>query len=453
MRDAIVGAASNPHGQRIFAAVLCAAAFAFAVSAVAQPLSDGYYRYETFRTLFAGGPVAFVKYSTVQPLLARLLDLPLRAAFPGLAENAVPRFFELLLIVAAMIGCLFASRDWRRPALVAGLVPLSMLVHYLGQFYAEITTAALMALGFALFHRARSRAALLVAAFIGALGIANTYVLIGPLCATAALAAFRLWRGREDSPRLLCFLLAVLAMAGAAILADLLIKGELLDNPYASARETGFRTLLPYSGLPGFSYPVLLGLLGSIFSFGKSIFLFNPFLIFLFICDYRYKPYALTFLLAALLIYSGWWAWYGGYSFGTRFYIFAIIPSLFVFVDALQRPGAGGRRWLEPAALLGAIWVAICGKYFGLEGLAAVCQADRYALEAFCWYVPEFTPLIHPLVAHGLFGALGHVHWADWIYITLVLVAFGWVRLLTPTSRMQQVVARSRPHSRSAPAP
>ena len=49
-------------------------------------------------------------------------------------------------------------------------------------------------------------------------------------------------------------------------------------SPFATGyeNERGLRTLLPYSGLPGFTYPFVLGVLSSLFSFGKGLLFFAP---------------------------------------------------------------------------------------------------------------------------------------------------------------------------------
>src|SRR5439155_24645144 len=49
-------------------------------------------------------------------------------------------------------------------------------------------------------------------------------------------------------------------------------------SPFLTGYENnhGFHTLLPYSGLPGFSYPFILGALSILFSFGKGLLFFTP---------------------------------------------------------------------------------------------------------------------------------------------------------------------------------
>src|SRR6185369_17960113 len=38
----------------------------------------------------------------------------------------------------------------------------------------------------------------------------------------------------------------------------------------------GVQTIMPYSGLPGFSYPFFFGLLGILLSFGKGLIFYTP---------------------------------------------------------------------------------------------------------------------------------------------------------------------------------
>ena len=69
--------------------------------------------------------------------------------------------------------------------------------------------------------------------------------------------------------------LALPALAGGLILLEhLLRRGEPFAGGYTS--EAGHPTVLPYSGLPGFSYPLFFGLLSVLFSFGKGLVFFAP---------------------------------------------------------------------------------------------------------------------------------------------------------------------------------
>jgi hypothetical protein len=43
------------------------------------------------------------------------------------------------------------------------------------------------------------------------------------------------------------------------------------------------------------------------------------------------------------------------------------------------------------------VWVGVSGVVFELRGLDT-CTANGYALEHLCWFVPDFSPVLRPLV-------------------------------------------------------
>ena len=58
----------------------------------------------------------------------------------------------------------------------------------------------------------------------------------------------------------------------------------LRKSAFSSGYENnhGYQTLLPYSGLPGFSYPPFYGVLSMLLSFGKGLLFFAPGLVLVF---------------------------------------------------------------------------------------------------------------------------------------------------------------------------
>jgi hypothetical protein len=56
------------------------------------------------------------------------------------------------------------------------------------------------------------------------------------------------------------------------------------------------------------------------------------------------------------------------------------------------------------AALLLSLWVGIDGQTFG-QFAQSQCTINHYYLEAFCWYVPEFSVLWTPFVFHASVSA------------------------------------------------
>ena len=62
--------------------------------------------------------------------------------------------------------------------------------------------------------------------------------------------------------------------ASLVLLENAVQHGNPLEGGYAN--DAGRRTALPYSGLPGFSYPLFFGVLSVLFSFGRGLVFFAP---------------------------------------------------------------------------------------------------------------------------------------------------------------------------------
>jgi hypothetical protein len=191
----------------------------------------------------------------------------------------------------------------------------------------------------------------------------------------------------------------------------------LRKSPFSSGYENnhGYQTLLPYSGLPGFSYPPFYGVLSILLSFGKGLLFFAPGLVLVFGRGLQALRSVneilvlwLLYLAGMVLVYSTWWAWYGGF---TRFLIFASLPASILLAAQVRRPPrALLALTVVLAALVFSVWVGIDGQTFN-RFAQNVCNANNYYLEAFCWYVPEFSVLFTPFVFHA------QVTWPDAILI------------------------------------
>lgn len=405
----------------------------FLITAVRTPESDGLIRYNTFLTLLSSNEV-HSKYSAIQPILSKLMDILIRSAYSELPVDFVPVNIELILMVFfALFVYNFLKKFRFDLALFLAIVPLSMLSHYAGQFFSEWTSSLLMAIGFSIFLSANNfldykncsqLKSIVFGAFIFALGVANWFVLLVPTVIVLIIAIIRYKFEKEKDVNLIYFLFASVLIALALIIADLFLKNQLFSNGYLSVGEKGFKTLMPFSGISGFSHPLAIGILANIFSFGKSIFLYNPFLLFLIICNYKYKVYVIAALFVTVIVYSKWWAWYGGFSFGTRFYMLFIIPSIFVYIKFIKTETGIIGRALGIFTLAVAIWLALCGKYFGLTGVAAVCSKDNYHLEVLCWYVPEFSPLIYPFIFYGVIKIFEYLNIWDLLYFSIIIFSY-----------------------------
>lgn len=174
---------------------------------------------------------------------------------------------------------------------------------------------------------------------------------------------------------------------------------------------------MPYSGLAGFSYPFFFGLISILFSFGKGLLFFTPGLLLPIrtilkkhqqeskINLYQVYLYWISFLIGVILMYSRWWAWWGGLFWGPRFFLIAALPATLAIAVRL--------RYRKDLSLLSnfftlgilclSVWVAIDGALFQwVDGLAVphVCSAAGYSYEMLCYYTPEFSPLWYPFVKH-----------------------------------------------------
>jgi hypothetical protein len=108
----------------------------------------------------------------------------------------------------------------------------------------------------------------------------------------------------------------------------------------------------------------------------------------------------LCFLVGLILVYSPWWAWYGGTFWGPRFFLFASIPASFALATRLQyRDTSLLVNLFTLLVLLLSFWVGINGAVFNQKGLD-ICINNHYALAVLCFYAPEFSVLWHPFVVN-----------------------------------------------------
>jgi hypothetical protein len=99
-----------------------------------------------------------------------------------------------------------------------------------------------------------------------------------------------------------------------------------------------------------------------------------------------------------VLYNAKWWSWYGGWFWGPRFFLFASIPAAFLIAVHLHHAHPSlARNILTLAVLVLSLWVGVNGAIFDQKNLES-CTRDHYALEALCWYVPEFSLLWRPFV-------------------------------------------------------
>jgi hypothetical protein len=354
--------------------------------------SDGYVRYFSLAQLIEWRELAATSFSLVGPLSsAPLYFLGRVIASPSWW---CARFNTLVLLagISVMWQLLrgeVAPELFRKFALL--LIAGSMFPNHILDYFGEVYTAVLVATGLLavqLRHRVTGWTAVIA-------GVVNTPATLVGLAAAAVVLSWRTRRLRHFVP---------VAIAAVLILLEAWIRrGALVDSAYLGS--AGNTTVLTYSGKPGFSYPLFFGLLSVLFSFGKGVFFYAPGLLLPVREQLRTISARLlgaydlwiAFLVGVILVYAKWWAWFGGWTWGPRFFLIASVPASCALAVALHRlTSFTVRVRIATLAILTlSAWVAIDGAVFGQAALGA-CFDDTFA--ALCWYVPEFSPLWRPFV-------------------------------------------------------
>jgi hypothetical protein len=392
LRNPIARYVAAPFPPSVEACLLAAGALMLFFVLPHEIESDGRVRYLALAQLFEWREVSPIPYSFVGPLFSAPLYL-LGTVFLT-PEWWCARFNALLFIIAIVVGYRLLRDRMDATVLMPFLLLLvaaSMFPHHVQQYYAEVFTAVLVALGLAAVACGHP-----VAGWTAAVaGVVNSPATVIAFVPPALVHAWQTRRPRHLVP--------VLAAAGAIAIESWIRRG----SPFISGYESnhGDASVLTYAGRPGFSYPLFFGLLSVLFSFGKGLVFYAPGLLIWIrkhqqhVSDSVFRSYTLwmAFLAGLIVVYSKWWAWYGGWYWGPRFFLFASFPACLALAAGL----AGKRRATLSAlvALFAALslsaWVAIDGVVFQLAGLG-VCRDVNF--EALCWYVPEFSPLWRPFV-------------------------------------------------------
>lgn len=384
---------------------------------------DARVRFLKLDALLHEGTIKPEPYSFVGPLFASPLWL-----FGSTRVWWVGRFNVLVLaagVIATWFGLARAVPPAERAAAALLLTASGMLPNATNDFYGEMFSTMTVGAGLlVVWVQGRSIGWVPIA-----LGVANT-----PATAVAMLfaAIHRAWvRRRVDA------FVALACTAAIILLENRIVRGAVLNFGYAG--NHGVTTMLPFSGMPGFSYPVLLGTLSLLFSFGKGLLFFAPALL-LSAYARRERPAlapfldaSLVFLAGLLIVYGHFWSWYGGWRWGPRYLLFAAYPSSIALAVAL---GCAGTARIGAATLLitvWTVWVGASGVVFDLGGLDD-CLANGWALEHLCWYVPEYSPLLRPFV-------LPSPPLAAWQTAWLLLAALTTALLVTSGPAIESVAA------------
>lgn len=366
---------------------------------------DGYNRYQALTQLLTGHGFSTNHFSLIGPLFAAPLWYVTSLASLPLLGIAMYNTVVFALTLLAFYWALSPLMDHHVLRVFLLLLTFaSMFPYHLGQFYGELFTATLAAVGLMLLALRHGRGAFAGAVLL-ALGVANTPASV---VALALALARHIWRTRRWR-----WLLIGVAAIALIMLESWVRRGSPLATGYGS--DHGFVSIMPFSGRPGFSYPFLFGLLSILLSFGKGLIFYIPGL-FLPVRSriaqlgeaarplWNMYTLWLCFVVGLILLYSPWWGWNGDWFWGPRFFLIACVPASFALALWTQRPAA--RLWVNLIALLTlalSVWVGINGPLFDQATMGA-CLANHLQYIAYCDYTPDFSALWRPLVNAHLYG-------------------------------------------------
>ncbi|GEM_PF-313024 len=370
---------------------------------------DGQVRYRMMENLLIHGYLDNSRYSIYGPIFSA--PLWFLSHFAQTPDYWLGRY-NLILLALACCALYWLLRDHLDHTtlriFLLLMVVASMFPNHIETYYGETFTALMVAVGlaFVMFGRRWGWGAVV-------LGVASApATLAGLICVVAR------WMLTTRRLRLLG---VVLAVGILIVLENWVRRGGPFTTGYE--HDAGLQTLALFSGRSGFSYPFLFGVLSILLSFGKGIFYYMPGLL----LPVRSRLMALKtgsaktedaarrlvtlhslwlwFVVGLVAIYASWWAWYGGWFWGPRFFLIGCVPASFALSLWLrQRDQTLLANLITLAVLIVAVWVGMDGAVFQQTDLGTMCRANGYRYETMCFYTLDYGALTHPLILLFLFG-------------------------------------------------
>lgn len=370
--------------------------------------SDGLVRFSELSQLLGNGTLSPGKYSLIGPLFST--PLYLLGRFYHSPYWAIS-YFNAAVFATGLLALYLLLKDVVDRSLLRIFLLLLVTTTLFPQstldFFGEPFTAMCVGVGLVVIVFRRSWRGWVAIV----LGAASTPASLVGLAFAAG--------GRVFFTRRLWPLLSVV-LAGALVALENTVRR---GNPTNSGYEAGF------------GYPILIGLISILFSFGKGLIFFTPGLLLpirsrlLGVGDDSsrrlYQVYLLwvAFLAGLILVYSDWWAWFGGWWWGPRFFLIACLPASLALAIYLRSPSRSLLVNLAVLAVLAlSIWVGIDGLIFGLQGLN-ICTRGYNYLIPLCGYNPQYSELWRVFLVPLPFGK------RNLIYCAYSLVTFGYLAL------------------------
>ena len=367
----------------------------------------------------AAGKLPNSHFSVIFPMLATPVFILARAV--GFEKEFFERFGLLCYATWAFLVGRQLSR-LRNATLAITFTILSfcsLLTPYVMGFNAEAFSAMLLSGGLLAAISARHKSARYLGWCLAILAVANIPAQLPGFVVMCAAIAIRKRRFRSMWP--------AIVLLAAVIVEASLANGHLSFSKYTQS-SSATSPLLPWGKVVDFGHPLIFGVVAILFSLGRGLVFYSPTLAFAFVrATDSAGEWALSlaiFTVALIPIYAKWWAWYGGITFGPRFFLVGCIPGAFAVSEVLRSPQGQSRARLMAAALTVGLsaWVAITGALWFLTSRAiSFCMVENYRYEPLCWYSAEYSSLMAPLWDHGVVRP-GQVVFACFVVIQILAV-------------------------------
>ncbi len=313
-----------------------------------------------------------------------------------------------LLFGLATPAWVYAKQFWSEPfALFTLFVAFYFLLTFRAEQHARDATIAGIALGLAVATRVTNAALVPVFAWYG---FAATQVAVTRAPSQPALTGTK----RANEGRLGKFVAAVSNrqnLRGFAWFALMLCLAALSIAWYDWVRY-GSPLATGYRADETFDNPILLGLYGLLFSPGKGLFVYVPFLAALpfsfpiFSRRAKREP-ILIFLVFALyaLLFSAWYYWWGGTNWGPRFLV-PTIPFLVLLILPAIDLSMSTDFQKKAHIAFSSIFITLCLLSFSFEllGVSVPSLAYRARMVRFAAnpdmdaiFIPQLSPLVGSL--------------------------------------------------------
>ncbi|HZQ06131.1 MAG TPA: glycosyltransferase family 39 protein, partial [Anaerolineae bacterium] len=273
----------------------------------------------------------------------------------------------------------------------------------------------------------QNRAAVLAGILVGlAIAVRTTNVLLVPLYAAYAFINFRPFQIRGRA--LIAFLIPVLVF----ILSVLFYNALRFGNPFT----TGYRAD------EDFSNPLLLGAYGLLFSPGKGLFVYAPFLAALpfgvwqfwkRVSLHRELIFSILFFLFNLILFSAWYYWWGGTNWAARFLV-PTLPFLVLLcaplIELLLTPNKN--RTAQIVLIIICALLVIISFLNELAGVAINSLTYRLrtvTLSSNPDWDAIFSPALSPLVGYWQIFKASNLDFA-WVRAAPDSVQFDWILIL-----------------------